>query len=94
MPQSRLESLREALANVAIGFLVGLAAQQVIFPAWGLEVPSFRIHLGIAASFTFLSVARSYAVRRFFARPAPPPQEEPWELLARRLDETWERSEG
>ncbi len=63
--QSRLMSLVEALANVAIGFLIALAAQMVIFPLFGL-VASFGEHLAIGALFTVVSIARSYVLRRLF----------------------------
>lgn len=37
MRQSRLLSLVEAIANVAVGFCVAVATRIVIFPAFGLQ---------------------------------------------------------
>ncbi|WOH61916.1 hypothetical protein [Bradyrhizobium sp. BWC-3-1] len=65
--QSRRSSLIEAIANTAIGYLVAVAAQAVILPAFGI-VASAGQHLGIAACFTAFSLARSYAMRRLFNR--------------------------
>lgn len=60
-------SFVEALANVALGYGVALAAQMVIFPAFGLVV-TLGEHLAIGAAFTVVSIARSYLVRRLFNR--------------------------
>ena len=65
MPQSRLSSFVESLANVAIGFGVALVSQIVVFPWFGIQVP-LSANLGIGAWFTAISVLRSYLVRRFF----------------------------
>ena len=40
MHQSRLMSLVEAVANVAVGLIVALAAQIVVFPVLGLREAS------------------------------------------------------
>ena len=55
----------EAVANVAIGYGVALAAQLAIFPMFGMVV-SMGDNLMIGAAFTVVSLARSYAVRRLF----------------------------
>jgi hypothetical protein len=65
--QSRSCSLTEAAANVAAGFVLAVLAQQVIFPGFGITVTLIE-HAGIAAIFTFLSLARSYTIRRVFER--------------------------
>jgi hypothetical protein len=65
--QSRRSSLIEAATHTAIGYLVGIVAQAVIFPAFGVAVSAGQ-HVGIAASFTAVSLARTYVIRRFFAR--------------------------
>lgn len=63
--QTRRASLVETLTNVAIGYIVAVGAQVVIFP-W------FGIHIGLAADaaigllFTAVSIVRSYALRRMF----------------------------
>ena len=37
MPQSRLMSMVEAVANVAVGLLVAVATQIVVFPILGVQ---------------------------------------------------------
>ena len=65
MRQSRLESLIEAVMNVAIGYGVALLSQMAIFPMFGIYVP-FSTNLWIGAWFTAISLARSYIIRRWF----------------------------
>lgn len=63
--QSRRASLTESLLNVAIGYGVALAAQAVIFPAYGVHL-SLGAHAAIGGWFTLVSIARSYGLRRLF----------------------------
>ena len=65
MKQSRLMSLAEAIANVAVGFGVAVLAQIVVFPLFGLDV-SFSDNLTIGAIFTAVSIVRAYTLRRLF----------------------------
>ena len=65
--QTRLLSLVEAVANVAIGFGVALLTQMAVFPLVGIRIPVER-HLVIGLAFTAVSLARSYLLRRFFER--------------------------
>lgn len=65
MSQSRKMSFVEAVANIAIGYGVAIAAQRVIFPLFGIHI-SLRDDLLIGACFTVVSLARSYLLRRFF----------------------------
>jgi branched-subunit amino acid transport protein len=58
-------SLIEAVSNVAVGFLVALLTQIIVFPLFNLEV-SLDEHLAISGLFTIASIARSYALRRVF----------------------------
>ena len=63
--QSRLQSLLEAGANVLLGYGVALGAQLLVFPLFGIVIPlSSNIAIGII--FTFVSLVRSYALRRLF----------------------------
>lgn len=64
--QSRRWSLIESLSNVAVGFLISLAAQLVIFHAHGIEL-SLGDNVAITMWFTLISIVRSYALRRVFA---------------------------
>lgn len=65
MKQSRRASLTEAIANIAIGYCVAIAAQVVIFPLFGIHI-SPASHASIGALFTVVSLVRSYALRRLF----------------------------
>ena len=65
MMQSRKESLIESLMNIGIGYLVALLSQLAIFPLFGINVP-LSTNLWIGAWFTAISLARSYAIRRWF----------------------------
>ena len=65
LAQSRSASLAEAMTNVVVGFLVAMAAQQVIFPVFGIATTLAEDGV-IALLFTTASLARSYAIRRLF----------------------------
>lgn len=63
--QSRLGSLGEALAGVAVGYGIALASQIIIFPRHGIHV-SLETNIQIGLWFTAISIARSYGLRRLF----------------------------
>lgn len=63
-------SATEAVANVAIGYGIAVAATAVILPAFGYPVTA-QDALGISAAFTAVSLARSYLLRRVFNRMVP-----------------------
>lgn len=65
--QSRRMSAVEAVANVAIGYVVAVAANAVVLPLFGLH-PSAFDSLAIGALFTAISLARLYVLRRLFNR--------------------------
>ena len=65
--QSRLMSLVEAVANVAVGYGVAVATQIAVFPLFGLAV-SLGDNLAIGGVFTAISLIRGYALRRLFER--------------------------
>ncbi len=65
MTQSRRQSLAETVTSVAIGYMVALASQLAIFPLFDIHV-TLSDNLMIGAWFTAISIARGYAVRRFF----------------------------
>jgi hypothetical protein len=67
MSQSRTLSVIEAVTNVVVGYTVAVAAQLVFFPAIGISV-ALADNLRLGALFTGLSLLRSYALRRLFAR--------------------------
>lgn len=57
----------EAVANVAIGYVVAVSANAVVMPMFGLHPTAFD-SLAIGALFTAISLARSYVLRRLFNR--------------------------
>lgn len=65
--QTKLTSLIEVCVNTAIGFVVSALAWPIA--AWWLDYPYSVSHtLQVTTFYTILSIARSYVVRRFFAR--------------------------
>ena len=67
MGQSRRMSAVEAVVSTAIGYIVAVATQMVVFSILGLRVGVIE-NLGIGPAFTAVSVVRSYLVRRLFER--------------------------
>lgn len=67
MRQSRHHSLIEACTNTAIGYGINLMAQILIFPLFGIKA-SLSQNIGIGLSFTGISVARQYIIRRWFTK--------------------------
>ena len=67
MKQSRVVSLVESIANVIVGYGVAVVTQILIFPVFGLHT-SLTENLKMAAIFSFVSIARSFALRRLFER--------------------------
>ncbi|WP_424974102.1 DUF7220 family protein [Dinoroseobacter sp. S124A] len=65
MKQSRLMSLVESIANVAVGYGVAVLTQIMIFPVFGLHT-TLAQNLKMGAVFTVVSIARSFALRRVF----------------------------
>lgn len=65
MKQSRLMSLVESIANVAVGYGVAVVTQILIFPIFGLHT-TLAQNLMMGAIFTVVSIGRSYALRRLF----------------------------
>lgn len=63
--QSRRASLAEAAVNIAVGYLVSVAATLIILPAFGLA-PRPVDAFAISAAFSAVSLARSYLLRRLF----------------------------
>ena len=67
MTQSRRLSLVEAITNVAVGYVLAVITQIVVFPWFGIH-PSIGENLAIGSIFTGISLLRSYALRRLFER--------------------------
>ena len=65
MKQSRIMSLVEAVANVIVGYGVAVVTQILIFPIFGLHT-TLAQNMKMGAIFSFVSIARSFALRRLF----------------------------
>lgn len=65
MTQSRLWSLLEAKANVLIGFAINWVANLLILPLYGFPVTKGQA-FSMGLLYTGISLARSYAIRRWF----------------------------
>lgn len=64
--QTRLGSLIEAAANIAVGYGVAVGSQIVVFPLVGIEGVDLQTNMLIGLIFTGISLVRSYILRRFF----------------------------
>lgn len=65
MRQTRMSSFIEAWINVLIGFGINFVANLLILPMFGFNI-TLEDNLYIGILYTIISVARSYAVRRWF----------------------------
>jgi hypothetical protein len=65
MTRSRRMSLSESLTNVAVGYILAIATQLVVFPLFGIET-GLSEHLTIGLAFVGVSLARGYGLRRLF----------------------------
>ncbi len=65
MKQSKFMSALESLTNVAVGYLLAVATQLLIFPYFNLPA-HLDDALWMGAVFTVVSLVRSYALRRMF----------------------------
>lgn len=63
--QTRTASIAESLMNVAIGYGIALLSQIIVFPWFGIHIP-LASNIAIGLIFTAVSIARSFALRRFF----------------------------
>lgn len=66
MKQSRRMSLIEAITNVAVGYILAVVTQIIVFPWFGLEA-ALGEHMAIGTAFVAVSLVRSYLLRRLFA---------------------------
>lgn len=63
--QTRVGSFVEAWINVLIGLGINLTANAIVLPMIGFDI-SLSQNLTLGVIYTIISVARSYAVRRWF----------------------------
>lgn len=67
MMQSKRDSWIETVTNTAIGYLVAVCSQVVIFPFFGIYIPLMDNFI-MAIWFTLVSLVRGYFVRRWFTK--------------------------
>lgn len=65
--QSKFHSFLESVANIFVGFAIGVASQMFIFPVFGIHI-TFGENILMGIFFTVVSLARSYVLRRLFNR--------------------------
>lgn len=63
--QTKRMSFIESVCNVAVGYVVAIGSQLIVFPWFGIYV-SFGDNVLIGVVFTVVSLARSYCLRRLF----------------------------
>ena len=65
MSQSKKGSVVEAVTNIAVGYIINLGVQLIVFPLNGIEL-SLCANVKLGLMFTLISLVRSYALRRMF----------------------------
>lgn len=63
--QTKTHSLLESITNIVIGLVINITAQFLIFPLFDIYIDPHE-NLMIAGIFTLISLARSYAIRRWW----------------------------
>lgn len=66
MAQSKLGSIVEGLANIAVGFTINFAANMLILPLFGFHTLTAGNNFIIGLLYTVISLVRSYVLRRWF----------------------------
>jgi hypothetical protein len=66
MAQTKLGSIAEAWANIAVGFGINFTANLLILPLFGFKGLTVRNNFIIGIIYTVISLARSYVLRRWF----------------------------
>lgn len=65
--QRKKHSALEAIANVAVGYMVSVLANMFVLPLFGYAV-TVADSFAIGIAFTIISLIRSYVLRRVFNR--------------------------
>lgn len=63
--QTKKNSALEAVTNIIIGYLISVTSNWLILPLFGYNV-TLLDSFGIGIAFTFVSLIRSYVLRRIF----------------------------
>lgn len=66
MAQTKLGSIAEAWANIAVGFTINFIANMLILPLFGFRTLTLRTNFIIGLVYTVISLVRSYVLRRWF----------------------------
>ncbi len=66
MAQTKLGSVVESLANIAVGFAINWSANMLVLPAFGFTGLTAAKAFGIGLVFTAISLVRQYVLRRYF----------------------------
>ena len=64
--QTRKISFVESWVNVLVGFTINYCANLVILPLFGFHV-ALKTNFWLGVIYTFISLVRSYTIRRWFA---------------------------
>ena len=64
--QTKLGSITEAWANIAVGFAINFTANMLILPLFGFTTLTLRNNFIIGLLYTVISLVRSYVLRRWF----------------------------
>lgn len=86
--QTKASSLKKSAINIAIGYIVALLSQLAIFPMFGVHLPLHENML-IGVFFTAVSLARSYAIRRWFNRKAATQYISKAQVIAAISNDSW-----
>lgn len=65
MTQTRTQSAVEAVTNVAVGYLINITANFLIFPLFGWDI-TLGQNVLMGVFYTVISLVRSYSLRRFY----------------------------
>jgi len=66
MSQTKVGSLVEAWANIAVGFTINYCANLLILPLFGFHTLTAAKNFEIGLLYTLISLARSFVLRRWF----------------------------
>lgn len=66
MSQSKLGSIVEAWANIAVGFTINYFANILILPLFGLHTLTHLKNFEMGCIYTVISLVRQYIIRRHF----------------------------
>lgn len=66
MSQTKLGSMAESWANIAVGFTINYFANMAILPLFGFTTLTAGKNFLLGGLYTVISLVRSYVLRRYF----------------------------